>query len=156
MTDILKPIGDNIGGLQKLEFIPIIDVDSIPDPVQGTIDDPILKLGKRWFQCYFSPGTLGFSEEKNNSGAGIQYNPVLTPFIPKDNPELSAILREMDGYLFLVKYQDNNGYMKLVGDLNTGLRFESSLSTGNTPAERNGHKLKFTAIMSHKAWFINE
>ena len=156
MNDILKPSGDNIGGLQKLEFIPINDIENISSPIDGKVDEPVLKENKRWYDCYFSPGSLGFNETKKLTDNGTQYSTELNPFIPRDTPEISSVLREMDGHLFLIKYRDNNGYLKLVGDLDVGLHFESLLNTGSAAADRNGHQLKFFALTSHKAWFINE
>src|ERR1041385_479700 len=117
MTDILiDTLTENIGGLQTFEFIPMIDIASIPDPEDHIILQPVtLKGGKRWFKGYATYQTLEFSEAQNTSKAGEFYKQELKGFVPKDTPDLARLFAEMENHLFIVRYTDNNGQQKIVG-----------------------------------------
>ena len=155
MNDINIPsVPDNLGGLDKFFFIPVDDIDSIGDIINGKAIIT-LKAEKVWFAFYVSKGSLQFSEALKLDGKGEYFDAKLTGFTPQDSHELQAELLLMRSHRFACVYLDNNGKHKLVGSPDEPLHFSFKLKTGDTPAKRNGFDISFARKTKSMAIFLS-
>lgn len=156
MISITEFIGDNIGGLESFQFIPVGDVASIARAKDHVITELVtLDTGKAWLDAYVTLGSLAYSEGKNKTIHGNHYNRSLVGFVPKDTEALAELFDEMGDVRFIIDYTDNNGVRKLIGSLDSPLVFSSQLSTGNDAAARNGHFITFSGNSPHKAYIYD-
>lgn len=144
MNDINKPCDDNLGGLYRFNFIPVTEVQKIAEPIGCRVLEPLetTSIG-RWYECYASEGTMKFNEDLQQNEHGDYHKVKLSAFIPKDRTDIGEQLEKMRGKDFIIDYIDNNGHRKLIGRLDTPLRFTYSLDTGSTVPNINGHKIEF-------------
>lgn len=148
MKTVNKP-SDNVGGLIKIWAVPPSDIQISGNQVTFTSTDNI-------YSMYVTPGTLSFSEPSSREDAGLLYSPSLKGVIPKDSPETSALLTEMEARArFVVIYLDNNEYYKVVGTPKQSLRFASSLGTGSDMPDRNQFDISFNGKTTSRAVFID-
>lgn len=144
MRDINEPCGDNLGGINCYEFIPVTDISSFPDLYRGKLIKPIVLLsGKKWFKGYGTFETIGFSEPDGKSNNGTSFSPKLKCIVPKELYENEVLYFEMSNQQFIVKYKNNNGLTKIIGTLAEPLKFSYSLETGSAVANRNHHAIEF-------------
>lgn len=144
MRDINEPCGDNLGGINSFEFIPITDISSIPDLYRGKLIRPIVLVsGKRWFKGYGTFETIGFTEDDAKSKDGTSFLPKFKCVVPKELYENEALYFVMRHQQFIVKYKNNNGLTKIIGTLEEPLQFTYSLNTGSTVTTRNQHNIEF-------------
>lgn len=154
MKSLPKFNGDNIGGVHKFWFIPARQVDSIPEPNGQVIDqDIVLKSGAAFYEGYSTLETLRFEEDHEKSEHGNFYEQVLGGFYPKESPGVTQQFEEMAADRFIVIFQDNNNYYKLLGSLENPLRFEADMDTTDTPGGRNGYTFEFRREADKRAPF---
>lgn len=144
MNDINKPCDDNLGGLFLFNFIPVTEVQSIAEPIDSRVLEPVTTttIG-RWYECYASEGTMKFIEDLQQSDQGDFHKAKLSAFIPKDRTDIADQFEKMRNKDFIIDYIDNNGHRKLIGTLDYPLRFTYSLDTGATVPNKNGHTIEF-------------
>lgn len=144
MEDINKHCDENVGGIFLFRYIAKDDVESIVEPIDERITEPVvLKANKRWFDFYGTPGTIKFDEEQQQSPHGDYFKVKLTGLTPKDRADIIRPFNKMKNPTFIIDYTDNNGLRKLVGNLNESLRFKHASSTGDKPQSKNGHAFEF-------------
>lgn len=144
MNDINIHCDENIGGIFLFRFIPTIDVESIPEPINSRITEPItLKSGKRWFNFYATPGSMKFEEEVNNSSHGDYIKAKLTGNTPKGRIEVVSNFNKMLNQTFIIDYTDNNKFRKIVGTLTEPMRFKRIYTTGDKPNTKNSYSFEF-------------
>jgi hypothetical protein len=144
MEDINKHCADNLGGIFLLRYIPKDDVESIVEPINGRVTEPVvLKANKRWFEFYATPETLKFNEEQQESPQGDYFKIKLTGATPKDRADIISAFNKMKKPSFIIDYTDNNGLRKLVGTITEPLRFKHSSTTGDKAPSKNGHSFEF-------------
>lgn len=147
--------GDNLAGNQNFFFVSLQKVLSIPDVLHNIISGTIeLKDAASWIEGYMTLETISYTEEKTEGDQGVLYNPVFTGFCPKDTPEMADIFAQMSWDRFLILYQDNNGYFKLIGDMEAGLTFDRKMTTDTKVAGSNGYTITFSGQCSHEAYFF--
>lgn len=155
MQNIEALYGDNLGGIGNFLFIPDTDVSSIPDSRGNVVKNNIaLVTDKEWYIATLTLETIRYTEGMTRMGAGRLKEQKLTGFVPKDTPDIGNLLEEMERCRFIVVYNDNNGYKKLLGTLNSPMRFVYELDTTDKFSGRNGHQLTFYRQSSDKAPFL--
>ena len=158
MPDIDQFVGDNIGGLEEFQFIPVTDIISIPRPVDHVINKSVViddSSGAKWLNAYVTEGSLGYTETKSKTQHGTPYKRKLVGFVPKDSEALANQFDGMEGSKFVLIYDDNNGKKKLIGSIDSPLEFTADLDTKEDASGRNGHTISFTGNGPHKAYFYN-
>ncbi len=106
---------------------------------------------------YTTPGTAGFSEEANQSSAGLAYNTEIWGTVPGDNPATSSTITLMERVRkYVVVFLDGNDNFKLAGTNKVPLRFSSGLATGNTSSELNHYRIQFKGLQPERAVFIDK
>jgi hypothetical protein len=155
MQNIDFEVGHNVGGIDPiLFFVPVEDVEEIPEEVGVTITDNIVFVtDKKFYIARFILDTLSFSEQKDVNKYGAAYKQKITGSIAKDTPDLANILYEMQQQRFICIYRDSNGFYKLVGSINNYLLFEHDLDTDNNSSGRNGVKVTFRGESRTPAFF---
>lgn len=155
MQDIGQYTGDNIGGIEKFQFIPVDDIVFIPRDSNHIINAGIvLKQGARWSNVYMTEGSFGYKETLKKNAHGNSYNNKLVGFVPKDREDLAELFDEMEGSRYVAIYYDNNGKTKLMGSLESPLQFKADLDTKNKASGLNGHKIIFSGNSRHKSYFF--
>lgn len=156
MENISRFDGDNMPGIQLLEYLPInylLDIQQ--PPVDNTIQLTTL-IGYNWLKFYSTIEKTEIFEESKHDAQG-QYTSVrITGFLPKDLIEYWDNLRKITVQRFLVRATDNAGQMKLYGDVingehrlrKSGLRFSSSVSKGPLNGSTiDGREFSFYGVM---------
>lgn len=148
---------DNMGGNQRFLFIPITDIEILYLAVNQIVSTPPeLKTDCSFFKGYASYKTLLFEEKQEQSAAGSYFNQKLSGFYPKINPTAIALFSEMQNQYFIVIVLDNNGQLRMVGNLEQPLKMRYSLSTGSNPATRNGVEYEFAGQSQFPAPFFSD
>jgi hypothetical protein len=144
MEDINKHCDENVGGIFLFRYIPVEDVESIVEPIDSRITEPVvLKAGKRWFEFYATPGTIKFEEEPQESSHGDYFKIKFSGNTPKDRQETISAFNKMKNKHFILDYTDNNLFRKLVGNISYPLKFKKSTSTGAQAQNKNGYAFEF-------------
>lgn len=154
LQNINKFTGDNIGGANSFQFIPIDRVRVFPRPVDGIITKALTfkSWDHRFFLAYTTEDSLIFTEEKKTNDHGTFYDQILEGFTPKDEENLAALFDEMEGFKYIILYKDNNQNQKFIGSLESPLTFRHSLETKEEASGRNGYNITFSGRSSHKAF----
>lgn len=137
--------GKNMGGVNRIQYCPIEDVDSIP-AVQGVvITGPVVfKATKGWLDMYATPGTMQYEIDVDDSDNCDIGTIKLIGTTPKLTPVIESILQDLPRHKYLVRFWDNNRYCRIIGNKQTPVNFKVSSATGATGAASNGSKFEFS------------
>jgi hypothetical protein len=145
MQNFIAFENENMGGVNSFRFVPINDIASIPDAVNGKITSAVvLKSGKQWYTGLSVINKLKFNEEASHVTAGVLYRTRVSGSIPKLTDDYLALFTEMASQRFLLEITDNNGYKRLCGKYLMGLRFDFNQDSGGRPSDTNGWEYSFT------------
>lgn len=146
----------NRGGNETIWFAPISDVENIPDPVEGIIEDNIsLASGKTFFQGYASNGTLVAEDDPVEVNNGLSFPNSVKGRVPKDNPQTLILFIQMMRKRFLVLKSDMNGMVKSYGSIGNGMRFRFKTLNPADAAGYNGYEWEFYRTSDEPAWFYS-
>ena len=148
MKHLNKP-SDNLGGLLFIWAVPPDDLSISLNVVSFLTTDNIIEI-------YCSPGSISFTEKESQEKYGLGYKNELNAFIPKDSPEVQAIINSMSGRKWIVVFLDQNEQFKVVGTPEIPLRVSFDLDTGSDTPDRNGHSISFYGTQTSKAKFISD
>ena len=137
-----------MGGLLKIWAVPPGDILISGNTVTISTTNNVVAL-------YCSQGSMVFTEKPTRTGAGTAYQTELSAFAPKDTPETSDLIADMDRRRWVVIYLDQNEQYKVVGNTQNPLRVSFDLDTGSDTPDRNGHSVKFYGQQIKKAVFID-
>ena len=155
ISNLLKAI-PYLGGVCQFWFIPVNEVESIPniDPVnQYLLAEPVLKTGKVWRGPVPVPDAqLGFTETQENAAAGPYYKQQLQAQHPGDVPAHRVNLDNMayGQYLVVAKLR-SGGFYVLLGSLDSPLNFDHDFSTGPGSNDDAKTKIAFTGESIYRA-----
>ncbi len=155
MQNLTYEIGDNVGGLERIFYVPVEDLDTIPLPASSNIitENILLKTGKKWYYAEFSLDSMGFSCDGSPNKNGVLYKNKLQALASKSNPSLTAWVSDLDNRHFVLLVKANNGEYTLVGDQENYLTFKSGLDTGTAFNNRNQVAVTWSGESTHPAWF---
>ena len=146
MKQLNKP-SNNLGGLLKIWAVP-------PDDITVSFNTANFKTTANIIEMYCSPGSISFTEKESQENYGLGYKNELNAFIPKDSPEVQAIINDMSGRKWVVIMLDQNEQFKVSGTPEIPLRVSFDLDTGSDTPDRNGHSISFYGTQISKAKFI--
>lgn len=153
MADITQPIGNNLGGALRFNFINVNDVLSIPTPVNSVVSSAVvLKPGKVWSAGSATLGTMGYSEPSELTSAGTIYKKTFIAFCPEDNAANNDLFNANRNGQYIVDCTDSNGLRKLIGSIDEPLSFSSALNTKTNIPELAGTAISFYGDGSHKSY----
>lgn len=148
--------GGKLGGILTLDIVRKRDVESIPRPVNGTVNGPIvLNAG-----AAFARWIVGFQSANLNSAGdttreGSSKKNTLPFFIPTDRAGVRHMLQLAERDEFIVIYKDAQGKQKIFGLTEAPVRFEFSHSTGKTATDVNGNNCSFYYQGPDNTYFYN-
>ncbi len=146
------------GGLVTVEYIPIEDVESVPDAVgtDSTITTAVvLKAGKAWYSVSVPNDTFDFDENRAEGIQGEMYEKEVSGFLAVDNAAVRSVISEMNARRFLLKCKDSNGLIRLLGSLEYPYRFTSKLTKNKDFRQGAGHSLLFKSASPYMDLFMN-
>lgn len=134
-----------MGGNMQLLFVPVEDVFIIPEAeANGIIEDDIeLNPDKEYFSIAFTEGTAQNKEPLKEVDAGNFFEQLISFYIAKQRPEVTAALMEMLERKFIVLLKNNNGERKLIGTIAEPLRFEFKPTIDPNHNGKNGYECNF-------------
>lgn len=144
---------ENLGGLQAFNFVAVNDVVKFPFPVNSEVNQPIvLLMFKAWSSLKFIPGTVQLKEKCKQTAGGPVFEVEISFKIAKDSLPTILALEAMSRYRFLALTQDNNGLLKICGDMENPLAFTPSFDSKEDVPGRNEFSCAFTGVLTHKAY----
>ena len=146
MKHLNKP-SDNLGGLLKIWAVP-------PDDITISFNTANFRTTANIIEMYCSPGSISFTEKESTENYGLGYKNELNAFIPKDSPDVQAIINDITRRKWLVIMLDQNEYYKVAGTPEIPLRVSFDLDSGADTPDRNGHTVSFYGTQISKAKFI--
>jgi hypothetical protein len=148
MKHLNKP-SDNLGGLLAIWAVP-------PEDIVIGFNTANFKSTANIIEMYCSPGSISFTEAVTQEKYGLGYKNEINAFIPKDSPEVQAIINDMTGRKWVIILLDQNQQFKVAGTPEIPLRISFDLNTGADTPDRNGHSISFYAVQTSKAKFISD
>lgn len=150
-----KPVSCfNIGGLLAVRAWPEANVRRYPPYSGGHLTTRLELIDPLDFEDLgFQDMSAGFEEPQAETEQGRYYKPKLVLVVPRDAPDLAAIVERLAASRWLVGYQDANGASKLVGTRERPLRFVADLETGKKAGDRNSYALTFSGENPARAPF---
>lgn len=138
----------NLPGYLDFKFVPLSYVQSVPDHWNqwSIYSDIVLLAGKEWLNGYATQGTLRVAEGATANSGLVTYLHRVEGFLPRDIPDLTGLMQAMahDRFLVLAKNADQN--RKLLGTLQTGLRFSYSYDSKRIGEQQvKGYSYRFEA-----------
>jgi len=145
MNDIKKPIGNNLGGVIRFNFIDVNDVESIPDSIDDVVSEAVvLKEGAQWSCGYGTQFSIGYSEPTEDTNAGTIYKKSFDATCPQDSAENKNLFRLKRHKRFILDIYTSNGMRLLVGTIAEPLKFSAKLSTKTQMSELAGYVINFS------------
>lgn len=145
----------NLGGLLKIEYIPINWID--PETFEPIItrsgynwQTDITINTNDWMTAYVIPDKRIWQENQQQNKQGDFFNQVVRAIVPSLRPSASGELNKMKNYLYLLRITDRNNQKWLLGSPEHPFQFFSEGSTGNT-GELNNYAIRFAASSPYRA-----
>lgn len=136
--------GDNIGGIETIEFALVTDVLSIPDAAGMQLPTGVvMNTGKRFYKAPITLESANFTETGSDSEHGTSYTKAISGFCPCDCNENAGLFDEMENARFILRVKDNNGRKRIIGTIAEPLQFAIDRSTQQTTGETPGVSIKF-------------
>jgi hypothetical protein len=153
MENIIRKTGDNLGGIRDLIFVPLINVDSIPSPINGEIEaeNIAVQAGFKWNYFRFVRESAKFDVEEFWTASGITYRVKITGAVAKDNLNRFTAFSAMEYHEFLVLVRDYNDISHMIGLIDVdgkkqGMKFKTKSTTDKKHTGRNQVGFTFTLI----------
>jgi hypothetical protein len=154
MKTLSKFSGENMGGIATLWAIPPADIHSITKQA-GNIYTVLFNTTDNIYAIYFTAETAKFREPKTEKSAGILYEPSFSAIIPKDTPTLQNEIDFIERHKWLIIYQDQNDYFKLIGTIREPLAFSADVDIPEDIKGLNKTMFVFSGKIPKRSLFIN-
>lgn len=143
-NNIKRHSGDNLGGNYSFKFIPVGDVDEIPETFEGAVHHAVeLKSNTMWFDGECTEHTMSFKDEQRESDHGSYHEKEFTGIVPKDREEMIDLFNRIKDQKFILDITDNNGTRKLVGTLTEPMYLTAGMDSKADPSGRNEYRISF-------------
>lgn len=139
----------NLGGCKSFKFAPESYISSIGIATNLNITTITFESGYDWLTGYATFESLKFEEKQKNSRNGVQYDIIISGFIPKDNSTDLVNLNEMKSKKFIVVVEDNNNNERIA----YWCKFTFDRATQSKVDQRNGYSFSFYTSMNNPAPF---
>lgn len=128
----------NLGGLQKIQYVPITWVDKpafrrIISGAWNWQEEIPLSEGE-WLEAFSISNRKIWDEKQQQTEFGNYFSQQITGILPGMRPEVAGILEEMSEYRYILKLNARNQNTWLIGSPDEGLEFSADGST----SEANG------------------
>lgn len=135
---------DNLGGILTIIVMRADEVESMGDPVDGSVyGDIVMKAGKSPVTWAVTTESARSQSASRTSREGPTKSNKLPFVIPKDRPELQSMLAKAEDDNFIVQYCDSNGKQKVFGTLDAPVRFSYDHDTGASFSNLNSYDCRF-------------
>ncbi|MBC6988554.1 hypothetical protein [Hymenobacter sp. BT491] len=162
LRNLEQSIGDNLGGIEACWYVPVEQVQHIPDSDAPILfEDVQLRAGATWYQVVAVQDSIRYQQPGKNDRSGDWFQPKLTGVLAKNTSGLAAGLEAMQGHLYVVLYRDANGQVWLVGSLDEPLTWSEVLDAGSATS-RNQTSFTFATDTTRRArayfgyWVVSE
>lgn len=143
-----RPTTIPIRGIQKIELVPIGDVDQFifkyPEPDFVQI---ILKENKFWQNIYFSYRSLSIKPTTEDTPAGLTYTYIISFFIPYNRVEASTALNLKRMRHFFCRVHFASGIKLIFGEPENAMLFHARETVAAAPAETDGYQIELSVTM---------
>lgn len=163
LRNLNQPIGNNLGGLEALFFVPADQVVSIPGSSDVLVSTSVvLAGGATWYQLVAPIEQLRYLETPATDRHSNLWKVQLKGVAAKDTQGLAAGLAAMHNRRFVVLFRDANGNVKIVGSPAAPLKFTYGLDTGERRSNRNERAFAFSAELKvpsrfyQGAWAVSD
>ena len=149
----------NPGGNELFYFRPVEDIDNIPDAIAKVISNSIVfKSGiDGFFAGYGTPESIEFSEKQiNDKDLGDSFEVRISGFYPCQHPDYDELFDTMAQYRHVVLCKDFNARQRLAGNLQKGLKFSASFTTGGKWGNLKGYAFDFYGIYKERQPYYGE
>lgn len=144
LTPIKWLAADNLPGILALQIVRKADVLSMPAPTARTIFGNItLKPGAGFTNWEVTVESVKIETRKNITREGSTARNTLPFSIPKDRPEIRAMLDRMEADEFIVVFRYPSGQQKVMGTLQAPARFSYEHDSGGEFTSRNAYDCQF-------------
>lgn len=92
----------------------------------------------------YADGTYAFGETKGRDEHGDWWQPTITGQIPKHAQVNAEVMETLERGQWVVLIEDNNGTLRLAGDADTPLTFDTEATTGALTTDMNATAFTFT------------
>lgn len=157
MADINEPSFQyNIGGYNTVSFIESFYVNSLPLPVDHTIDESsiVLASGKQWNNFYGTPKTILPDIKSTVEDGGIKWDVMLSLRYPYEQAATTKVFLGMLQKPYFIKLTDNNGEKRLFGYVDFPLRQLFGLLNPGEVAGYNGYEVKFAGSFAQPPYYL--
>lgn len=156
MSTFQVPNNALVGGIDSIQCIPIIGVDSFPEVVNLEVAEMEISFHPNyaWIDLPIISETALYQESENETEHGATYQKDLTALLPADllsNRQALLKLRHLD---LLVKYRDHLGNHKVLNLPSEPMRLNSSFKT-ETYGGQLGFTLKFAGEHTQPSCFLS-
>jgi hypothetical protein len=134
----------NLGGVLTLLVARKDDVESIPEPSQGTIfGDITMKAGKQFYSWEVTTESPRTRSDSRSTREGATKRNALNFTIPKDRADIKNQLDQAEDDEFILIFTDANGKTKIFGLLDTPVKFEFDHDSGAAFSNLNAYDCRF-------------
>ncbi|MBD2700131.1 hypothetical protein IC229_05760 [Spirosoma sp. BT702] len=152
MTDLLFAGGNNPAGHYLIRCVPVIGVQSMPEPAAGgpmvVNGPPTFKSGYTWIKLYGTEGTKTYDEQQQEVDDGEIWNLTISLFLPGDSAQQRTALAQMVRHRFVVECQDNTGTWRRVGTKTQSLQLTYRFGVGGPMGSQRGATLTFQGTVT--------
>ena len=120
--------GNNLQGYSRFIFIEDYKIDYIPPAFNGIVNADHIKYSdpdvNTWYSGYFVRKTEDLKNERVSTTSGPYSSFVFTGKLAYTNPVMTKVLDDKVRKRFILICLDRNGYAKIIGEPNNGLKFK--------------------------------
>ena len=158
MNDIPKPENrNNLGGNFKLQILLFHDLFKIGDPIKGEISDLEVFDGSFIIDIECTIETINDIVKKKRRNNGIIFEVEIDAQIPKTRKDVRNELELLDNKKFVVVLYDNNGFVRLFGDLENPMRFSDDLDKrGRKAVNINAYQFTLSGEFPYRPYYITD
>lgn len=152
MNNVVPNSADNTPGVYDINYVPIVDVISIPRAADnGYITDPVLlREGALWHAIRVTVDANSFDLNNTQTNLGNTNVSGVTGFVAGDEAWLVTTLQEMADYKeFLIVITDANDKKRLIGSIDHPAKFDHKLTYNG----RRGYTLSFKCTSPNPPYY---
>lgn len=148
--------GDNLGSICYFEYFPKewltapLSIDRSTQQVTGAISLLPDKLPLR-ADCRYD--SVEYAEKPKSSKSGPYMELNLVAEVNKDIPSTSALLLTLKYHELIIIYHDKNGFSKIIGDQDAGMRLSPELTVEKETEGKTFYELTFSMESEYPAPF---
>lgn len=156
MVESLNKISNfNLGGIYKIQYVDILGISDLPDPLDLVVSSAITFLaGFGWLDFYGTLESIKFKQTEIKSDNGKSYDQVVSLFFPGQSSTTDNQILENEETRFLVLLTDNNDQQLLIG-WPRGMQFFDAYDSKDKVSGRKGSEFQFKLKSRTKALYYD-